>query len=152
MKPMNTRLRTSTLRAKIRHGRSKGMTLLEIMIVVAILGLLASVIVVAVINQFDGAKIKATRLKLKSVEQALFQYSIDHGFPSQNEGLRVLMAPPGGGRSYLKDAPRDPWNNDVLYFNPARTGSDPFEVLSKGPDGREGTEDDIHAKEQKKLR
>ena len=150
MKRMNPGLRGPNLCAKIRHGRAKGMTLLEIMIVVAILGLLASVIVVAVMNQFETAKIKATRLKLKSVEQALYQYSIDNGFPSQSDGLRILMNPPRGEGPYLKDEPKDAWNKDVLYFNPAREGSAPFEVVSKGPDGKEGTKDDIHAKEKER--
>lgn len=143
-------LRGRSLRAKIRHGRAKGMTLLEIMIVVAILGLLASVIVVAVMNQFENAKVKTTRLKLKSVENALRQYSIDNGYPSQNEGLGVLTNPPGGEKPYLKEKPKDAWNNDVLYFNPARKGKNPFEVVSKGADGKEGTEDDIYANKKSK--
>lgn len=142
--------RNQSLRARIKRQRQKGMTLLEIMIVVAILGLLASVIVVAVMNQFDNAKVNTTRLKLKSIENALRQYSIDNGYPSQNEGLKVLLNPPGGEKPYLEEQPKDPWNNDILYFNPARKGGGAFEVLSKGPDGKEGTEDDIYAKKKRK--
>lgn len=143
------RLEARTLRGKLREGRAKGMTLLEIMIVVAILGLLASVIVVAVMNQFENAKVKTTRLKLKSVENALRQYSIDNGYPSQAEGLKVLVNPPGGEKPYLETEPKDAWNNDILYFNPARKGKAPFEVVSKGADGRDGTEDDISTSTKK---
>ena len=152
MHRMGADTHSSTLSAEARRGRAKGLTLLEIMIVIAIVGLISSVIVVAVINQFERAKIKTTRLKLKSIESALKQYSVDHELPSQGEGLRLLVSPPDGGKAYLKDAPKDAWHNNVLYFNPARTGSDPFELVSRGPDGKEGTDDDVYVTDQRSQR
>jgi general secretion pathway protein G len=135
------------LRARVARQGTRGMTLLEIMIVIAILGLLASVIVVAVMNQFDNAKINTTKLKLKSVQQALNQYNVMVGeFPSQGEGLRALTTPPDGLKPMLESIPKDDFGNEILYFNPARKGGKPFEVMSKGPDGQEGTDDDIRAK------
>ncbi|MBU0554297.1 type II secretion system major pseudopilin GspG [Myxococcota bacterium] len=135
-------------RRTLRRAASRGMTLLEIMIVIAILGMLASVIVVGVMNQFERAKINTTRLKVGSVESAIQQYNVSYGeFPSQGEGLRALLTPPDGGKPFLneKSVPKDAWNNELMYFSPARKGGKPFEVVSKGPDGQEGSEDDIRA-------
>ena len=98
-------------------------------------------------NQFDNAKINTTKLKLKSVQQALNQYNVMVGeFPSQGEGLRALTTPPDGLKPMLESIPKDDFGNEILYFNPARKGGQPFEVMSKGPDGQEGTDDDIRAK------
>lgn len=127
----------------IRNGQ-RGMTLLEIMIVIAILGMLASVIVVAVMNQFDNAKINTTRIKLGSLKQAVQQYYAQVGnYPSQGEGFRALMNPPGGLKPMVEGEPKDEWGNTVMYFNPPKNGKGQFELISKGPDGQEGTEDDI---------
>ena len=141
------RIRDRYARAYARKGQ-RGMTLLEIMIVIAILGLLASVIVVAVMNQFENAKINTSKLKLKNVESALNQYKVQVGdFPTQNEGLRALLNPPHGLKPFFKgkDVPRDDFGNEFLYYNPPRKGGGPFEVVSKGADGKEGTEDDIRS-------
>lgn len=140
------------LRARMARGARKGergMTLLEIMIVIAILGMLASVIVVAVMDRLTDAKVKTTQIKIKSIESALHQYKVMYGnYPTQAEGLRSLISPPSGGRPFLKDknVPRDEFGNEFLFFNPARKGGGLFEVMSKGPDGQEGTEDDIRAR------
>ena len=132
----------------VRKGQ-RGMTLLEIMIVIAILGMLASVIVVAVVNQLDRAKISTTKIKIKSVESALHQYKVNYGnYPTQGEGLRVLVNPPDGGKPFLKDKeiPKDEFGNEMIYLRPARKGGGEFEVVSKGPDGQEGTDDDIRGR------
>ncbi len=140
------------MKAKYAHLAARkgqrGMTLLEIMIVIAILGLLASVIVVAVMNQFENAKIKTSQLKLKNVESALNQYKVMVGeYPSQGEGLRALLNPPNGLKPFFsgKKTPKDDFGNEILYYNPARSGGGPFEVVSKGADGQEGTEDDLRS-------
>lgn len=136
----------AALTGRVARRGQRGMTLLEIMIVIAILGLLASVIVVAVMNNFDRAKVNTAQLKLKSIEQALHQYNVAMGeYPTQQEGIGALLNPPSGP-PFLNEDPRDPWGNEYLYFSPARKGNGPFEVVSKGPDGQEGTEDDVRSK------
>jgi type II secretion system protein G len=99
-----------------------------------------------------------TRSKLKSVENALRQYSIDNGYPTQGQGLAVLVDPPGGEKPYLEAFPRDAWNRPIVYVAPdtlkereCRSGKDlpPFIVFSKGEDGKEGTEDDITSKRRR---
>ena len=131
-----------------RVASPRGMTLLEIMIVVAILGLIASVVVVGVMNSFERARISASRLKVGQILQALDMYRANEGdYPSQSEGLRVVANPPTGGPSYFKDKniPKDEWGQEFVYFYPARNGGSGPEVISKGPDRNEGTDDDIRA-------
>lgn len=131
-----------------RMASARGMTLLEIMIVIAILGLIASVVVVGVMNSFDRARINATRLKVGQILQALDMYRANEGdYPSQADGLRVVANPPNGGPSYFKDknVPKDEWGQEFLYFYPSRSGGGGPEVTSKGPDRNEGTDDDIRA-------
>ena len=144
---MNAKLsRTEAVRL-MRRGQ-RGMTLLEIMIVIAILGLLASAVVWGVMGSFERAKIGTTKLKLKGLEGEMNKYKVAYGeYPSQGQGLGALMNPPDGGPSFLKEKklPRDEWRNEFLYFNPGRSGQ-PFELMSKGPDGQEGTDDDIRGK------
>lgn len=136
--------------AAARQGE-RGMTLLEIMIVIAILGMLASVIVVAVMNQFDNAKINTTKIKLGSLKQAVQQYYATTGnYPSQGEGFRALMNPPDGLKPMIEGEPKDEWGNTIMYFNPPKNGRGQFELISKGPDGQEGTEDDISSEKSAK--
>jgi general secretion pathway protein G len=131
-----------------RMASARGMTLLEIMIVIAILGLIASVVVVGVMNSFDRARINASKLKIGQILQALDMYRANEGdYPSQADGLRVVANPPNGGPSYFKDknVPKDEWGQEFLYFYPSRSGGGGPEVTSKGPDRNEGTDDDIRA-------
>jgi general secretion pathway protein G len=144
MKPSLSRIEALRL---MRRGQ-RGMTLIEIMIVIAILGMLASAVVWGVMGSFERAKIGTTRLKIKGLEGEMNKFRVAYGeYPSQGQGIAALMNPPDGGPSFLNDkkVPRDEWRNEFLYFNPGRSGQ-PFELVSKGPDGQEGTEDDIRAK------
>ncbi len=144
-------MNASAARRKARLAARKaqrGMTLLEIMIVIAILALIASVVVVAVMGQLDKAKVNTARLKINEIQKALDLYKVDAGdYPSQSEGLRALISPPGGGPAYMKEKtePKDPWNQPFVYYNPSRNGGSGVEVISKGPDKQEGTEDDVKA-------
>ncbi len=129
--------------AAARQGE-RGMTLLEIMIVIAILGMLAGVIVVAVMNQLDNAKIKATQLKIGNVKSAVNTFYATVGqYPTQSEGFRILLNPPDGLKPMLEGEPKDEWGNALMYFNPPKQGNAPFEIRSKGADGQEGTDDDL---------
>ena len=132
-------------RAVDRSRFEKGMTLLEVMIVIAILGLLASVVVVAVMDQLENSKVKTTKLKMGTIKTALNQYKVNHGEYPGGDGLKKLLNPPEGMRPYLKgkDVPKDSFGNAIIYK--ASTGSNgvPFELISKGSDGQMGTDDDI---------
>ena len=123
----------------LRDGQ-KGMTLLEIMIVVAILGLLATVVVTNLMGTFDNAKIGTTQTKIASVEQAVQMYYTQ--VSEYPDSLKDLINPPGGFRPYVKSMPRDSWNNELIYKR--SSGDKPFVIYSAGPDRSKGTKDDIY--------
>ncbi|MGK0360186.1 MAG: type II secretion system protein G, partial [Bradymonadia bacterium] len=91
--------------------------LAEILMLSVLLGMVGCVALVAMSNGLSNARGYTTRLKLKSVENALRQYSIDNGYPTQAQGLAALVSPPGGEEPYLKDEPRDAWNRPLAYFS-----------------------------------
>ena len=134
----------------MRIAKKKGFTLLEIMVVIVILGVLASMIV----PNLMGNKDKADRQKVVSdviaLENALDMYKLDNGsYPSTDQGLEALVSEPSGSPEprnyrdggYIKRLPQDPWGNDYILNNPGEYGK--IDILSVGQDGEEGTDDDI---------
>ncbi|MEP5232476.1 type II secretion system major pseudopilin GspG [Alcanivorax sp.] len=121
-----------------------GFTLLEIMVVVAIIGLLAAVIVPNVIGQGEAAKVDLTKANMGKIVQQLDLYKFNNGsYPTSEEGLNGLVERPNSARKwpdggYLPKVPQDAWNNDYVYISPGVEG--PFDLLSMGADGVEGGE------------
>jgi general secretion pathway protein G len=126
-----------------RHTR--GLTLIEVMVVVVILGILAALIVPSVISRPDDARLVAAKQDIATIVQALKLYRLDnHRYPSAEQGLQALVAPPtlpppapnwkSGG--YLERLPKDPWGNAYLYLNPGVRGE--IDVFSYGADGAQG--------------
>ncbi len=129
-------------------GSSKGFTLIELLVVIIILGLLAAIIVPRVTGRVDEAKIETTKVQMKAIKDALEQYRLDNGrYPTTEQGLKALVekptTPPVPPRwkKYLDSIPKDAWGNDFIYISPGV--NNPYELRSPGPDGEEGTEDDI---------
>lgn len=119
--------------------RTGGMTLVEIMVVISIIGLVMAMVTVNVMSRFEKAKVQTTKTQIKALEQALEQYYLDNGaYPSTDQGLEALAS----GGDYLKKLPKDPWKRNYVYTSPGTEGN-PFEIVSAGPDKQEGTEDDI---------
>lgn len=120
--------------------RSAGMTLIEIMVVVAIIGLIGTVAIININKQFQKAQVKTARTQIKAVQQAVEQYYLDNGtYPSTEQGLSVLAE-----EDYLTKVPKDPWKRDFSYSSPGTEGN-PYEISSGGPDRQEGTGDDINS-------
>ena len=126
-----------------RHMR--GLTLLEVMIVVAILGLLASVMVGSAMGMFENSKLQIARLKVKRIRSVVEEYYVSTGvYPTEQEGLKVLTSPPLGLKPFLKvEELKDPWGEELLYTTSTTAHSGSFKIFSKGPDREQGTEDDL---------
>lgn len=128
-------------KARLRaHGR--GFTLLELLVVMVIIGLLASYVGPKYFQQIGKSEIKTVRAQIDGFEKALEQYRIDTGrFPSTEQGLGALFVKPGNearwAGPYLKKAPpADAWGNPYQYKAPGEHGD--FDLYSFGKDGRSG--------------
>ena len=122
-------------------AEERGFTLIEILVVMAIIGMLAVIVAPNIFNQQAGAQIDAALSQISSLEAALDTYRLDVGeYPDSLEGLRENIS----GRAawngpYLRrDVPLDPWGNDYVYDANGRE----FTLSSYGPDGEQGGEGD----------
>ncbi|NYZ63908.1 type II secretion system major pseudopilin GspG [Luteimonas deserti] len=127
----------------------RGFTLIELMVVIVILGLLATVVVINVLPSQDRAMVEKARADVALLEQALDSYRLDNlGYPRTEQGLQALLQPPAGlarperyrAGGYIRRLPSDPWGNAYQYRSPGRRGA--FDVYSFGADGAEGGEGD----------
>lgn len=128
----------------------RGFTLLEVLLVMAILAVICALVVPQLMGRQELANVDATRLSLKGLEQAIRLYSLDHAgaIPDERSGLPALVtAPPNSRRwrgPYLDELPKDAWGNPIAYEARGRQGSRATFVLrSPGPDGALNTQDDI---------
>jgi general secretion pathway protein G len=123
---------------------------MELLVVLAILGLLMSLVGPRVLNQLGGAKTKTAAIQIKDLEQALEMYKLDVGrFPSGSEGLAALNTKPGNAPGwngpYLKsDVPVDPWKREYHYKYPGERGEvDIYTYGQNGTPGGEGEDSDV---------
>jgi general secretion pathway protein G len=87
----------------------------------------------------DDAEKTATRVQIRNLEVALDTYRMNHSrYPTSDEGLVILLNPPGRDRGYIDVIPKDSWNNDFVYVYPGQRGE--FDLYSLGRDGQEGGE------------
>lgn len=120
----------------------RGFTLVEIMVVVAILGLLAVAVVPQVFNQFERAQRERVASDIRQIESQLKLYRLDaFTYPSSAEGLEVLISQPANARNwngpYIDALPQDPWGQEYRYANPGTHGRE-IEVFTYGADNAEG--------------
>ncbi len=123
----------------------RGFTLIEIMVVVVIIGLLATLIVPNVIGQGDAARVTAAQIDIRAIGNALDLYRLNNShYPSTEQGLEALVNKPAGfpeprswgPEPYLKKLPTDPWGTEFVYINNGFN----YELYSFGADGQEGGE------------
>lgn len=116
----------------------KGFTLIELMVVIIILGLLATFVLPSLTGKSDEAKVKITCIQMKNISQAVKMYKVDNSaYPSTSEGLGSLVE-----KKYFEDGklPKDSWSNPFVYTS----NGDSFEIVSFGEDKTEGGDDDIY--------
>jgi general secretion pathway protein G len=132
-----------------RHYRY-GFTMVELMAVLIILGLLATLVVTKVASKIDQARITTTKANLKLLASAVNQFKMDTGrFPTEDAGLKELIEQPSdvttweqGGYLETTELPKDGWGHDFIYELNPESGKQ-FVIKSAGPDGEEGTDDDL---------
>jgi len=127
---------------------ARGFTLVELLLVLVILGTLASIVYPNMAKHAVEARIKAARVQMSSFDTALGAFEVENGyFPSGQNGLGDLVQrpkdAPGWHGPYLQKIPKDPWGHDYIYEYPGRQNVDAYDLMSLGPDGQPGTEDDI---------
>lgn len=139
MKRINTVAGSRVLRAAER-----GMTLVEIMVVVIIISLVSGVVGVAVFGQLENAKKKTAQTQMKQIADALELYKLSNRqYPSTAEGLSALASSRSGEAPVMQSVPKDPWDSDYVYIYPGSTNPRSFDLMSYGPDGASGGGDDI---------
>ena len=127
-----------------RASSQSGFTLMELLVVLAILGLLMGLVGPRVLNQLGGAKTDTAALQIKDLEQSLEMYKLDVGrFPTTDQGLDALMQAPAGvvgwNGPYLKsEVPVDPWRYEYHYKYPGEHAE--LDIYSYGQDGSPGGE------------
>jgi len=147
MKIVNQRMsfKQSAIKAK-----QSGFTLIEVMVVLAIIGGMLALVASNVIGNAGEARIKTTKSQIKLIENSLDLYKLDnYTYPTTEQGLEALITKPSGSPEaknwksggYLKGSklPQDSWGNEFVYFYESGT----YEILSLGADGQEGGEEEL---------
>jgi general secretion pathway protein G len=134
---------TSILMLKSDRNNSRaGFTLVEILLVVAILGILAGVAVVSLKGRTKTASVAATRTSIQAIGTAIDTYEVDNGvYPGSLQGLLTKGSENNWNGPYMKDGrmPKDAWGNEFIYS----LQGDVYKLTSAGPDGQSGSADDI---------
>jgi general secretion pathway protein G len=129
--------------------RRGGFSLIELLLVLVILAILAAVVVPKFTGRSEQARQTAAKHDISSLSTALRTYEIDNGrFPDNEQGLAALVAAPANAPKWKgpyieKGVPKDPWDNPYVYRYPGQYNTTSYDLLSVGPDGREGGGDDI---------
>lgn len=137
---------------RLRFRDRAGFTLLEILLVVLIISVLAALVAPRIVGRGREARIAAAKQQIQNFETALNLYYLDNDtYPTTEQGLEALVTEPTTdpvpanwqGPYLEKGIPKDPWGNDYIYTSPGEHNPDRFDILSYGPDGKEGGGDDI---------
>ena len=136
-----------------RGRRSRGFTLIELVVVMTIIALLAGAVTLNVVNRVKYARRARAFTDIRMIETALDLYAADNGNPPTNEqGIEALIrkpsanpAPQNWNGPYLKNrttVPKDPWRSEYVYQCPGQLNPEGWDLISYGADGRPGGEDD----------
>ena len=133
------------MRHPTRRAAIRGMTLIEILVVLVLIGIVLGIVGGNFIGRGEKAKADAAKIEIGQIGQALDLYKLETGrYPSSSDGLQALVTAPGGASNwngpYWKKSqiPKDPWGNDYRYTSPGQRGA--YDSLSLGAEGNEGGE------------
>lgn len=128
-----------------RLPKDAGVTLVEMMVVIVIIGLVTAIVVINVLPSQDRARVEKARADISVIEQALELYRLDYSrYPGMEVGLQALLSPPeqaggvGQRESYIRRLPDDPWGRPYEYVIPGEHG--PFDLYTRGADAQDGGE------------
>jgi len=127
------------------RARQRGMTLIEILVVLVLIGIVLGIVGGNFIGKGEKAKADAAKIEIGQISQTLDLYKLEVGrYPTSQEGLQALISAPAGvanwnGPYWKKSTvPKDPWGNEYRYASPGSKGA--YEIVSLGADGKEGGE------------
>ena len=141
------RMRTARRVSRSTTGAA-GFSFLEIMLVVVIIGILASIVGPKLLGRTEKAKIQAARSQLNAFKTCLVAYEMEVGeIPTTEQGLEALAERPSDvdediWSQQIEEIPIDPWKRPYVYRSPGEDDSE-YDVFSEGPDKKEGTDDDV---------
>ncbi len=143
--PTSGKQSVNTQPSTARPTAEAGFTLLEILVVIAILGLLIGLVAPAALRQLSGARNSVAKQSIERISSVLDLYKLDIGaYPSSEQGLAALVQRPSGiaawSGPYIKGdtVPLDPWNHAYVYRNPSERSGHDYDLCSPGPGGNAG--------------
>ena len=129
-------------------NRRNAFTLVEMLLVLVILATLAAIVIPKMAGRSEQAKVTAAQAQISSFEMALDSFEVDNGYYPKTGALDDLINQPPNtpnwkGPYLKKGIPDDPWGNPYTYEYPGKHNQNGYDIMSMGPDGRAGTDDDI---------
>jgi general secretion pathway protein G len=125
--------------------RRRAFTLVEMLLVITIIGILAALVVPKMVGRSEQARQAAAHADISSIKTALDAFEVDNGYYPKS--LQDLFQQPSNAKNwhgpYLDNVPQNPWGNPYVYTYPGRHNANSYDLMSVGPDGKAGTDDDI---------
>lgn len=134
----------------LNHTKARSaFTLVELLLVLVILATLAAIVIPKFAGRSEQAKVTAAQSQISSLQMALDAFEVDNGFYPKSGGLNLLLEQPSNcpnwkGPYLQKGIPTDPWGSPYIYEYPGKHHQNGYDLMSMGPDGRSGTDDDIN--------
>ena len=143
------RINSLNLPSRTHRKGCRAFTLIELLLVLVILGILAAIVVPKFSGRTEQARQTAALSQIATFGTALDAFEVDTGhYPKGKNGLFDLVQQPRDAQNwkgpYMKnEIPKDPWGSEYVYECPGKHNPSSYDLMSAGPDGRAGTEDDI---------